>query len=124
MIQGIRRALVGTGSTAATLIGACLIGFGVPLFWIWLASALFSSIGLAPSPASWISVGTTHPTASWARFHWHASCIGVSRAASAIGRIRSSRSRPRSIHPAGRNERWSARSSSVPGIRSSQKMPP
>jgi hypothetical protein len=45
VIEGIRRALVGTGSGALTLVGAILIGFGVPLFWIWLASALYGKPG-------------------------------------------------------------------------------
>ena len=45
VLHAIRRALVGTGSTALTLIGACLIGFGVPLFWIWLASRLYDKPG-------------------------------------------------------------------------------
>jgi hypothetical protein len=30
----------GTGLTAFVLIGAPLIGFGVPLFWVWVASQL------------------------------------------------------------------------------------
>lgn len=44
-MDAIRRALVGTGSTALTLVGACLIGFGVPLFWIWLASTVYGKPG-------------------------------------------------------------------------------
>jgi hypothetical protein len=45
VIHAIRRALVGTGSTALNLVGACLIGFGVPLFWVWLASTLYDKPG-------------------------------------------------------------------------------
>ena len=45
VIHAIRRALVGTGSGALTLIGAVLIGFGIPLLWIWLASALYGKPG-------------------------------------------------------------------------------
>lgn len=45
MIEPIRKALVGTGSGALTLLGAVVIGFGVPLFWIWLASALYNKPG-------------------------------------------------------------------------------
>lgn len=45
MIEPIRKALVGTGSGALTLLGAIAIGFGVPLFWIWLASALYHRPG-------------------------------------------------------------------------------
>ena len=56
-----------------------------------------------PRPASWISVGATHSTAAWARFHAHASWSGVSPWRSAIGRIRSSfgRARPRPSPRAG-----------------------
>ena len=52
MIHAIRRALVGTGSTALTLVGACLIGFGVPLFWIWIASALYGKPGAVTGPVA------------------------------------------------------------------------
>ncbi|HZA58415.1 MAG TPA: hypothetical protein VE523_04430 [Solirubrobacterales bacterium] len=45
MIGAIRRALVGTGSTALILIGAVLIGFGVPIFWIWAASTFYDKPG-------------------------------------------------------------------------------
>jgi len=52
VIHAIRRALVGTGSTALTLVGACLIGFGVPLFWIWIASALYGKPGAVTGPVA------------------------------------------------------------------------
>lgn len=52
VIHAIRRALVGTGSTALNLVGACLIGFGVPLFWIWLASALYDKPGAVTGPVA------------------------------------------------------------------------
>lgn len=52
MIHAIRRALLGTGSTALTLVGACVIGFGVPLFWIWLASALYHKPGAVTGPVA------------------------------------------------------------------------
>jgi hypothetical protein len=52
VIHAIRRALVGTGSTALTLAGACLIGFGVPLFWIWLASVLYHRPGAVTGPVA------------------------------------------------------------------------
>jgi hypothetical protein len=45
VLHTIRRAAVGTGSTALTLVGACLIGFGVPLLWIWIASTLYHKPG-------------------------------------------------------------------------------
>jgi uncharacterized membrane protein YbhN (UPF0104 family) len=44
-VHALRRAAVGTGSTALTLVGACLIGFGVPLFWIYAASTLYGKPG-------------------------------------------------------------------------------
>jgi multisubunit Na+/H+ antiporter MnhC subunit len=50
--HAIRRALVGTGSTALTLVGACLIGFGIPLFWIWVASALYDKPGAVTGPVA------------------------------------------------------------------------
>jgi hypothetical protein len=82
------------------------------------SSTRLASIGQASGPASWISVGTTHSTAGWARFHWQASWIGVSPARFAIGSSRSSFSSPASIQPAGRNARWSPAARSMPGRRS------
>ena len=52
MLQSIRRVLVGTGSTAFTLIGAVLIGFGVPLFWIFIASRLYDKTGAVSGPVA------------------------------------------------------------------------
>ena len=52
VIHAIRRALVGTGSTALNLLGACLIGFGVPLFWVWLASELYDKPGAVTGPVA------------------------------------------------------------------------
>jgi multisubunit Na+/H+ antiporter MnhC subunit len=58
VLDAIRRVLVGTGSTAFTLIGACLIGFGVPLFWIWIASQLYGKPGAVNgSVAAFIGTG-------------------------------------------------------------------
>ena len=58
VIHAIRRALVGTGSTALTLIGALLIGFGVPLFWIWIASQFYDKPGAVNgSVAAFIGTG-------------------------------------------------------------------
>ena len=45
VVHAIRRALVGTGSAAFTLFGALVIGFGVPLLWIFLASKLYGKPG-------------------------------------------------------------------------------
>src|SRR5215210_5711348 len=52
MIHSIRRALVGTGSGVLTLVGAVLIGFGIPVFWIWLASALYDKPGAVNGPVA------------------------------------------------------------------------
>jgi multisubunit Na+/H+ antiporter MnhC subunit len=52
VLHTIRRAIVGTGSGALTLIGAILIGFGIPLFWIWLASALYDKPGAVTGPVA------------------------------------------------------------------------
>jgi hypothetical protein len=58
VLHAIRRVLVGTGSTAFTLIGAVLIGFGVPLFWIWIASHLYDKPGAVNgSVAAFIGTG-------------------------------------------------------------------
>ncbi len=57
-VHALRRAAVGTGSTALTLVGAVLIGFGVPLFWIWIASTLYGKPGAVTGPvALFIGVG-------------------------------------------------------------------
>ena len=68
------------------------------------SSARLSSIGRAPGPDSWISVGATHATGSCARFHAHASWS--MRQAVALG----DRSHPleplaAALDPAGRPER-------------------
>ena len=58
VIETIRRVLLGTGSTAFTLVGAILIGFGVPLFWIFLASQLYGKTGAVTGPvAAFIGTG-------------------------------------------------------------------
>jgi hypothetical protein len=57
VLHAIRRALLGTGSMAFTLIGACLIGFGVPLFWIWIASSLYGKTGAVTGPVA-VFIGT------------------------------------------------------------------
>jgi hypothetical protein len=53
----IRRVLLGTGSTAFTLIGALLIGFGVPLFWIFVASQFYGKTGAVTGPVA-VFIGT------------------------------------------------------------------
>ena len=57
VIAAIRRVLLGTGSTAVTLIGALLIGFGVPLFWIFIASQFYGKTGAVNGPVA-VFIGT------------------------------------------------------------------
>jgi hypothetical protein len=58
VMTAIRRVLVGTGSTAFTLVGALLIGFGVPLFWIFVASKFYGKTGAVNGPvAAFIGTG-------------------------------------------------------------------
>jgi multisubunit Na+/H+ antiporter MnhC subunit len=57
VLTAIRRVLVGTGSTAFTLIGALLIGFGVPLFWIFIASQFYGKTGAVNGPVA-VFIGT------------------------------------------------------------------
>jgi hypothetical protein len=64
VLHALRRALVGTGSTALTLIGACLIGFGVPLFWIWTASSLYGKPGAVNGPVA-LFIGTGILVSYW-----------------------------------------------------------
>ncbi len=88
------------------------------------SSARCASTVAASPPRSWISVGTVQATASWARFHWQASWSGVSPWRSANGRSSSTRSRPCSIQPAGRNARWSRSPSPSAERRPPQSSPP
>ena len=53
----IRRVLLGTGSTAFTLVGALLIGFGVPLLWIYIASHVYGKTGAVNGPVA-VFIGT------------------------------------------------------------------
>ena len=57
VITAIRKLLVGTGSTAFTLVGALLIGFGVPLFWIFVASKFYGKTGAVNGPVA-LFIGT------------------------------------------------------------------
>jgi multisubunit Na+/H+ antiporter MnhC subunit len=57
VLTALRRVLVGTGSTAFTLIGALLIGFGVPLFWIFIASQFYGKTGAVTGPVA-VFIGT------------------------------------------------------------------
>lgn len=58
VLESIRRALVGTGAGILTLVGAALIGFGIPLFWIWIASSLYGKPGAVNGPvAAFIGTG-------------------------------------------------------------------
>jgi len=64
VLHAIRRVVLGTGSTALTLIGACLIGFGVPLFWIWIASSLYGKPGAVTGPVA-VFIGTGILVSYW-----------------------------------------------------------
>ena len=55
---------MGTGSTAFTLVGAILIGFGVPLFWIFVASQLYGKTGAVTGPVA-IFIGTGILVSYW-----------------------------------------------------------
>jgi multisubunit Na+/H+ antiporter MnhC subunit len=58
VFAAIRRVLLGTGSTAFTLVGALVIGFGVPLFWIFIASQFYGKTGAVNGPvAAFIATG-------------------------------------------------------------------
>jgi hypothetical protein len=57
VMTAIRRVLLGTGSTAFTLVGALLIGFGVPLFWIFVASQFYGKTGAVNGPVA-VFIGT------------------------------------------------------------------
>jgi hypothetical protein len=48
---------MGTGSTAFTLVGALLIGFGVPLLWIFIASQFYGKTGAVTGPVA-VFIGT------------------------------------------------------------------
>jgi hypothetical protein len=73
-LHSIRRAAVGTGSMVFMLVGAALIGFGVPLLWIWIASQFYDKAGAVTGPvALFIGMGILVSywiillLASWAR---------------------------------------------------------
>src|ERR1700704_6005023 len=57
VLTALRRVLVGTGSPAFTLVGALLIGFGVPLFWIFVASQFYGKTGAVTGPVA-VFIGT------------------------------------------------------------------
>src|ERR671931_941273 len=57
VLAAIRRVLLGTGSTAFTLVGALVIGFGVPLFWIFVASQFYGKTGAVNGPVA-VFIGT------------------------------------------------------------------
>jgi hypothetical protein len=58
VFTAIRRFVLGTGSSVFTLLGALLIGFGVPLFWIYIASHVYGKTGAVTGPvAAFIGTG-------------------------------------------------------------------
>lgn len=88
VLHAIRRVLVGTGSTAFTLVGALLIGFGVPLFWIWIASQLYDKPGAVTGPVA-IFIGTGILVSYWGILliaSWVRARLVGSRAASEVRR--------------------------------------
>ncbi|MDP9188376.1 MAG: hypothetical protein M3O25_03915 [Actinomycetota bacterium] len=64
MLDSLRRAIVGTGSGVLTLVGAVLIGFGIPLFWIWIASSLYGKPGAVTGPVA-VFIGTGILVSYW-----------------------------------------------------------
>jgi hypothetical protein len=81
VINAIRRAILGTGSTAFTLVGALLIGFGVPLFWIYLASQLYGKTGAVTGPVA-VFIGTGILVSYWGLLlgaSWIRARMGVGR---------------------------------------------
>jgi len=52
VLESLRRAIVGTGSGVLTLVGAVLIGFGIPLFWIYVAGSLYGKPGAVTGPVA------------------------------------------------------------------------
>lgn len=64
VIHTIRRAIVGTGSTAFTLVGALAIGFGVPVAWIYFASQLYGKSGAVTGPVA-VFIGTGILVSYW-----------------------------------------------------------
>ena len=57
VLTAIRKVLLGTGSTAFVLVGSVLIGFGVPLFWIFIASQFYGKTGAVTGPVA-VFIGT------------------------------------------------------------------
>lgn len=55
---------MGTGSGVLTLVGAVLIGFGIPLFWIWVASSLYGKPGAVTGPVA-VFIGTGILVSYW-----------------------------------------------------------
>ena len=64
MLDSLRRAIVGTGSGVLTLVGAILIGFGIPLFWIYVASSLYGKPGAVSGPVA-VFIGTGILVSYW-----------------------------------------------------------
>jgi multisubunit Na+/H+ antiporter MnhC subunit len=64
VLDSLRRALVGTGSGVLTLVGAILIGFGIPLFWIYVASSLYGKPGAVTGPVA-VFIGTGILVSYW-----------------------------------------------------------
>src|SRR3954447_3048308 len=58
VLAALRKVILGTGSTAFIIVGALLLGFGVPLFWIFVASQFYGKTGAVNGPvAAFIGTG-------------------------------------------------------------------
>jgi hypothetical protein len=44
-IRAVGRFVKGTGEGILVLVGALVLGFGVPVFWLWVASRLYAKTG-------------------------------------------------------------------------------
>ena len=88
------------------------------------SSSRLRSIGFASGPGSWIRVGRDALDRRVREVPDAGELSGVSPWRSAIGRMRSSFSRPASTHPSGRKPRWSWSAKPCPGSTSSWNRPP
>lgn len=58
LFETLRKAALGTGQTAFIVIGAIVIGFGVPTLWIFLASQIYDQPGaVTGGVAAFIFIG-------------------------------------------------------------------
>ena len=55
--HALSQAARGTGATVFTVLGVVVLAFGVPLFWIWIASTMYGEQGAVTGPVA-ILIGT------------------------------------------------------------------